>query len=243
MTVARRPGGSQRIPEPRAREDAGDPVWQGCDASFALARILPGLDRHQARLAGSPQPRHDERMSAVLVALADGANGAEVLLTTRASTLASHTGEVSFPGGRVDGGEDVVSAARREAFEEVGLRPHDTVFHGHLAPVSTLVSKSFIVPVVVSTSRDRELTLHAPEVDRAFWVPLRDLVRADTFHWEWWSFDGSTVPDRPMFFFHLDDETIWGATARILHELLCVVHGVEHPVRRDQGPPASRTAR
>jgi hypothetical protein len=70
------------------------------------------------------------------------------------------------------------------------------------------------------------LSVH--EVERAFWVPLSELVRPDTFHWEWWQFDHDELRgERPMFFFHLDDETVWGATARMLHELLCRVHGIE----------------
>jgi hypothetical protein len=58
------------------------------------------------------------------------------------------------------------------------------------------------------------------------WVPLIELVRADTFREEIWDFNGER---RPMFFFELDDETIWGATARILHQLLRVALGLDDP--------------
>jgi len=59
------------------------------------------------------------RQAAVLVALADGPDGAEVLLTRRAQTLSSHRGEISFPGGRVDPGETFETATLRETFEEL----------------------------------------------------------------------------------------------------------------------------
>jgi hypothetical protein len=91
------------------------------------------------------------------------------------------------------------------------------------------VSRSFIVPIIGTIEKKPELVLNSYEVERAMWVPLAELVRADTFSWEWWNFDRVELPgDRPMFFFHLDDETVWGATARMLHELLCVIHGVNH---------------
>ena len=167
-------------------------------------------------------------MSAVLVALADGPDGAEVLLTRRSEKLSSHKGEISFPGGRVDPDEDITSAARREAQEEVGLQVHPSAVHGRLSSLSTFVSKSYIVPVVAAVETKPALSLHDAEVDRAFWIPLRELAAPDVFEWEWWSFYSATDTERPMFFFYLHDETVWGATARVLHELLCVVHGVDH---------------
>ena len=88
------------------------------------------------------------RSSAVLVALTDGDDGAEVLLTRRSELLRSHRGEISFPGGRVDAGETSRRAAVREAYEEVALSPSAVRIHGRLEPISTMVSRSFIVPVV-----------------------------------------------------------------------------------------------
>ncbi|MDF1523224.1 MAG: CoA pyrophosphatase, partial [Trueperaceae bacterium] len=60
--------------------------------------------------------------AAVLVPLLDGPDGLELLFTVRASGLARHAGQVAFPGGRLEAGEDVVATAIREAEEEVGLR-------------------------------------------------------------------------------------------------------------------------
>lgn len=228
MSATRRPGGTQRIPSPAVRRRGGDPVWSSASASFALNDVLASVTRHQSAVAGAHAPQTDERVSAVLVALADGPHGAEVLLTRRSETLTNHKGEISFPGGRVDPDEDVVSAARREALEEVGLDVGATGVRGRLSPLSTFVSKSYIVPVVAAVDAKPELVLHEPEVDRAFWIPLRELAAPDVFEWEWWSFNRPTDPERAMFFFYLHDETVWGATARVLHELLCVVHGVDH---------------
>jgi 8-oxo-dGTP pyrophosphatase MutT (NUDIX family) len=166
------------------------------------------------------------RSSAVLVALTDGDDGAEVLLTRRSERLSSHRGEISFPGGRVDAGETFEAAALREAFEEVAMSPSSVHLHGRLEPISTMASRSFIVPVVGTLDSHPALTPAAAEVERILWVPLAELTRADTFREELWDFDGGR---RPIFFFELDDETIWGATARILHQLLRVALGIVGP--------------
>ena len=164
------------------------------------------------------------RESAVLVLMIDGSDGAEVLLTRRSQTVTSHRGEISFPGGRVDPGEGFDEAALREAHEEVSLDPTAVQVRGRLDPISTTASASFIVPVIATVDTVPALRPAAAEVDRILWVPLAELTRADTFREEVWQRDGEL---RPIFFFELEDETIWGATARILHQLLRVALGVE----------------
>jgi mutator protein MutT len=172
-----------------------------------------------------PVPPNDTlRSSAVLIAIIDGADGAEVLLTRRSETLRNHRGEISFPGGRVDAGETFEAAALREAHEEVALEPSAVQLHGRIDPFSTMVSRSFIVPVVGTVGQAPVLRAAESEVERIMWVPLAELTRTDTFREELW---GHNDERRPMFFFELDDETIWGATARILHQLLRVALGIE----------------
>lgn len=166
------------------------------------------------------------RHSAVLVVLHDGELGPEVLFTKRSSALRNHRGEISFPGGRVDPGETVVQAALREAWEEVALDPALVTVHGELDHLATFVSASHIVPVVATVAARPELTAHVAEVDRIFWVPLAELAGVETFREEWW---GDVAVERPIFFFELTDETVWGATARILHQLLRLAHEVDGP--------------
>lgn len=222
-----RSGGTQIIPQPSSRRPGGEPAWSGCSADFSLEAIRTHLDGRVSQVGVTSSPRSDERVSAVMGLLADGPNGAEILLTRRSQNLSSHRGEISFPGGRVDEGESIVDAALRETWEEVGIASHLVEVHAELSPLSTFVSRSYIVPVIASMNAKTELKLNSVEVDRAMWVPLAELVRPDTFSWEWWTFDRSAESgERPMYFFHLDDETVWGATARMLHELLCLIHGV-----------------
>ena len=171
----------------------------------------------------------DARPSAVLITLLDGPHGAEVLLTKRSKELRNHSGEISFPGGRIDAGESPVEAALREAHEEVGLPTALVRVHGQLSHLSTVVSRSYIVPIVGTVNERPELTPHDREVARILWVPLADLVHPATYREEWW---GTPPLDRRMHFFELDDETVWGATAFMLFEMLSLVYG----------PPAMRTA-
>ena len=231
----RRAGGAQKIPTPTVRRSGGAAMWSDQTADFTLEAIVDKIQQ----LSIIPQisidersraaPRENEKISAVLALLAPGEHGAEILLTRRSTKLSNHQGEISFPGGRVDSDESIVEAALRETHEEVGVTAQLVTVHAELSPLSTFVSRSYIVPVLATVHEKPELFISSDEVDRALWVPLAELVRADTFSWEWWNFDRVEFSeDRPMFFFHLDDETIWGATARILHELLCVIHGVNH---------------
>jgi 8-oxo-dGTP pyrophosphatase MutT (NUDIX family) len=157
--------------------------------------------------------------------LVDGPDGAEVLLTRRSTRLSSHRGEISFPGGRADEGESIVDAAIRETFEEVGIESSLLSVHCELSPLSTFVSRSYIVPVIASIETKPVLHINEHEVERAFWIPLTELIRPDTYVSETWTFTMSDQPSaQPMHFFYLEDETVWGATARMLHELLSLVH-------------------
>ena len=171
-------------------------------------------------------PFPDARASAVLVALHDGPAGAEVVLTRRSWALRNHRGEISFPGGRLDPGETPEVGALREAHEEVALDPDAVRLIGRLQTLSTVVSLSHIVPVVGLLDRRPELHPAVDEVERILHVPLTMLIAPGVFREEHWD---EPPLDRAISFFELDDETIWGATGRMLHQLLRLAHGVDAP--------------
>ena len=212
----RRAGGGQEIPRPA--------VWSpGKLTAPATHPLSITVDDIAGALADSPpgQPLAPAfpgaRLSAVLIVLADGRDGAEVLLTRRSRHLRNHKGEISFPGGRVDPGESPENAARREAHEEVGLEPSAVELIGELEHLSTVVSRSYIVPLVGRLPAIIALTPASQEVERVLWLPLAELVRPDTYRSERW---GRSPTDRLLHFFELDDETVWGATAHMLVDLL-----------------------
>jgi 8-oxo-dGTP pyrophosphatase MutT (NUDIX family) len=176
----------------------------------------------------SPAPPPGPINAAVLAVLFEEAGEARLIFTRRSSSLRSHAGQVSFPGGRLDPGEDAPTAALREAHEEIALNPAQVSLQGWIHPVLTLVSASLIMPLVATVPSRPHVVASPAEVERVFDVPLADLAHPDNFHEERWSFPGRPVPGRPdgsfpVWFFEVEGEMIWGATARMLYELLSVV--------------------
>ena len=213
-----RAGGSQVIPRPKNFRIIDHNPWLNLDTS-ALSSLEVVT---QAVAAFQPdhvlrQPLENVRPSAVLVGLFESSNGVEAILTRRSQNLTNHRGEISFPGGRLDAGESVLQAALRETQEEIGLSPEDVEVVGELNSMATVVSNSHIVPIVGRYRTPPKLHAVNDEVDRVFSVPLSELVRTDTYSQEHWIFDDREFQ---INFFYLDDETIWGATARILFQVM-----------------------
>jgi 8-oxo-dGTP pyrophosphatase MutT (NUDIX family) len=190
-----------------------DPPWE-IDTTWSVDDLLAFVPQRSAPLLPSFP---DARVSAVLIALVDGDDGAEVLLTRRSMHLRNHRGEISFPGGRLDPGETPLETALRESHEEVGLDPSLPTVVGELGHLNTIVSRSYIVPIVSVLPERPELAPQTGEVDRVLWTPLAELTRPGTYRMERW---GRPPLDRPLHFFELDDETVWGATAHMLVDLL-----------------------
>jgi 8-oxo-dGTP pyrophosphatase MutT (NUDIX family) len=179
----------------------------------------------------SPEELPPSSGAAVLVALFEEAGEARVVLTRRSPALRSHRHEVSFPGGRIDASEDAVAAALREASEEVGLDSSEVTPVGWLHPVVTFASGSHITPLVATLGGRPSLVPNPAEVERVFDVSLAELAADGVFHEERWTVQGRLVtgsPDGsfPVWFYEAEGELIWGATARMLTELLSLVLGV-----------------
>lgn len=237
-----------RVPRPgegrpgEARPGA-PPPWAHLDPARRRALALSGVrqaleDTGKGPSGGPPRPAGGAggtTPSAVLVALFEESGETRVVLTRRSESLSRHRGEVSFPGGRMDRGESALQAALREASEEVALDPAQVVRAGWLAPVVTFGSGSHIQPVVGALPGRPVLSPNPVEVARVFDVALAELVADGAFREECWRVPGRAVPgDRegwfPVWFFQVAGEVVWGATARILMELLTVALRL--------GPPA-----
>ena len=224
------------IPRPATAEPGGAPPWTP-RRGITLAAALDAFGRAGRSLADgppsvaaglpAPRARFVPVPSAVLVALFEEDGESRVVLTRRSTQLRTHQGQVSFPGGRIEPGEDALDAALREAHEEIGLDPAAVRPVGYLARAFAFSSGAPITPVVATLAARPALTPSPAEVDRAFDASLADL--AASFSEEWWS-----EPDAlrfPMYFFSVEGETIWGATARMLVDLLTsvLVDGVHGP--------------
>ena len=161
------------------------------------------------------------RAAAVLAALFEEDGEARVLLTRRASHLRSHTHEGSFPGGRLEAGEDAVTAALREAREEIALDTSEIEIIGTLTPISTLAATSGITPIVGFLPGRPDVKADPNEVEFVFDIALAGLLGDGVFEEERW--DTPWGDDRQINFFYLPHDIVWGATARILRELLELV--------------------
>ena len=114
------------------------------------------------------------REAAVLVAITDRPEPG-VLLTVRREHLRTHAGQVSFPGGRLDPGEDAIAAALREAEEEIGLPADQVALWGEADPYCTVTGYR-VTPVVGTVPPDLPLAPHEHEVAGWFEAPLSFLL-------------------------------------------------------------------
>ncbi len=225
MTTRR--GGEQIIPRPPEWRLGESPTWLNENARCVIPEIDVIAHRISTRdvmFKVTTQEFSQEwistaRLSAVLVPILSTENGPSVILTKRAAHLKNHRGEISFPGGRVEEAESAHGAALRETEEEIGLLSHNIDIVGELDSLTTFVSNSVIVPVVGHVHTINELVANADEVSRIMVVPISELMRPDTYRNEWWP---TPRGDLNIHFFALDDETIWGATARILRQFIDV---------------------
>jgi 8-oxo-dGTP pyrophosphatase MutT (NUDIX family) len=154
--------------------------------------------------------------SAVLVPLYADEHGApHAVFTRRRDDLRRHPGEISFPGGRRDDGETLVATALREAHEEVGLPPAAVEIVGALAPFGTFVTNYAIYPFVGLIEPGFAWVLGETEVAEVFELSLAALAAAHAM---------KRLVRKGIAFrtdvYEVGGHMIWGATARILADLL-----------------------
>jgi len=183
------------------------------------------LDRLRASLAapageGPIAGDHPELRSAactpaaVLVAITDRPKPG-VILTVRREHLRTHAGQVAFPGGRLDPGEEPVAAALREAREELALDPALVAVAGSLEPYRTITSY-LVTPVIGVIPPGVALTPHDHEVADWFEAPLAHLLDPANRRTESAVFGGL---QRRYWRIEWNDRLIWGATAAMLVNL------------------------
>jgi 8-oxo-dGTP pyrophosphatase MutT (NUDIX family) len=178
---------------------------------LALSGVLLDIASHS-------EPQADEQVpAAVLVPLYKASDGElRVVLTKRRADLRRHAGEISFPGGRHDPEDATLSdTALREAEEEIGLARAEVTMVGALERTSTYVTNYAIHPFVGLLEGERVWRASELEVDAVLEPSLREIRAGGT----------RTRLERRGFAFEtdayvFDGELVWGATARILEELL-----------------------
>ncbi len=157
--------------------------------------------------------------AAVLVAVTDRTEPG-VILTVRREHLRTHAGQVAFPGGRLDAGEDAVTAALREAHEEILLDPRDVDVVGTIEPYRTVTGYS-VTPVVGVVPPDLPLSPHESEVADWFEVPLGHVLDPANQEQKTALFQGR---ERHYYEILWNGRRIWGATAAMIVNLSRRLH-------------------
>jgi 8-oxo-dGTP pyrophosphatase MutT (NUDIX family) len=233
--VNRRSPGGPAVGARRARYERAVSPAPGFDE--ALGRIRAAL----AARAPRTMRVADYRPAAVLVALLARPEGPTVLFTRRTETVPHHKGEISFPGGGREPGEDAAAAALREADEEVGLPPSSAEIVGTLDDLPSIAG--YVVTPVVAAVREppAAFTAAAFEVVEPFELPLARLLDPTVRRASLWdparlpaeilaAVRASPVPFEEVdaatghwrvWSFHADERrVVWGLTARILADLV-----------------------
>jgi 8-oxo-dGTP pyrophosphatase MutT (NUDIX family) len=154
---------------------------------------------------------HGRTEAAVLVPMHGWPENPGLVLTERRSDLKRHAGEISFPGGRRDGGEELMQTALREAEEEIGLSPGNVEVVGALPPIGTFVTNYKITPFVGLIEEGMRFEPNPTEVESVLVASLEDLAAG--YHRRRLVRRG--VPIKTDTYL-VADKMIWGATARIL---------------------------
>ena len=218
-------GGRQRIPRPPGTRPGELPAWSALGPTERIIPLAAAVEQlsHAGPPLGPTFDVTDAREAAVLVALFEDVGETHVVLTKRPETMPSHQGEIAFPGGKREPTDaSLVAAALREAYEEIGLEPDAVEVVIELDTIATVASAFTISPFVGVLAEPPVLKPHPREVVDVFAVPVSQLLSPEAYREELWDLWGAY---RPMAFFELPGETVWGATARILSRLLLVITG------------------
>lgn len=166
------------------------------------------------------------RRAAVLAPIYHREGEPYVVFTRRSDELSDHPGQMSFPGGGVEPGDaDLRATASRESDEEIGLRPTEIEFVGRLDELETV--SEYVVTPFVGRVPDRTYEPDDREVAEVVPLPVAGLV--DPSNYEAERRDHPRYGPIRLDFFHVDGYTVWGATGRMLAQLLQLTTDWEPP--------------
>lgn len=207
--------------------DLSDPAAIIEQLRRALQQPLPGLP---AQMGMAPQPRPgterildpllDCRRAGVLVLLYPCEQGLCLPLTRRTESVDNHRGQISFPGGSMDPGENAIATALREAQEELAIDSTQIEVLGSLSPLYIPPSGFCIYPVVAFARERPDFVPSCAEVAELIEVPLAHLLDPANRREENWIVRDMSVR---VPFYAVGPHKVWGATAMVLCELLALV--------------------
>lgn len=177
--------------------------------ALAQAPVLPPLESDLDKIAFEASVP-----AAVMIAVTDRPQPG-VILTVRRDHMRTHAGQVAFPGGRIDPGENAVQAALREAWEEIGLDPATTEVVSEVDPYRTITGFA-VTPVLAVVPPDQQLSPHEHEVADWFEAPLHFVLDPANQQLKSALFQGR---ERHYYEIVWNDRKIWGATAAMIVNL------------------------
>lgn len=197
-----------------------------------LALDLPAALAHEAMRAVDasgrpPQFRHSvpPRPGSVLLLMYPGAEGAiNFPLIKRPDYSGTHSGQVSFPGGKAEEGENTIQTALREAEEEVGVHPSEVTVLGVLSNFFVVPSNFMVTPVVGYARKRPQFVPDKIEVVRILEGDIRSLLPAEAIHVSEIVVAKTYRLNAPHFI--IDNEMVWGATAMMLNEFRVILNEV-----------------
>ena len=159
--------------------------------------------------------------SAVLIPLYKKEGEYHILFIQRTDRVKDHKGQISFPGGAYEEGDDNLrQTALREAAEEVGLAAEDVEVLGELDDLRTIGSNYVISPFVARMPWPYQLKVDEWETEEVIEVPISVLLDKSNISQDKTILDGKEID---QYYYHYQDKVIWGATARILHQFLGIL--------------------
>ena len=190
------------------------------------------------RLTLDPIAAHEPRSvddqsydAAVLAPIIDRDGEDHLLFTRRADHLGEHPGQMSFPGGGAEPEDgSILETALREANEEIGLDPDAVDVVGRLDDIRTVTE--YAVTPFVGRIPDRAYEPDEREVAEIVVLPLSGLL--DPSNYEYERREHPYYGDVVVHYFHVDGYTVWGATGRILVQLLELATPFEAPLERSR---------
>lgn len=171
------------------------------------------------RIAPEHLPPGGFARAAALVPLHEKDGEAHLLLTRRPLHMRRHAGQISVPGGRIEPGEEPLEAALREAEEEIGLPRERAEVLGPLSETLVLQTAFRLTPWVASVPYPYPYVASPGEVDEILHVPLSALLAPGAHRVEPREVYGMSLD---VHYFTMGEDVLWGATARIVWELVGV---------------------
>ncbi len=197
-----------------------------------LQKPLPGIDAHRlmvpketGNVRFDPTKMQQARLSSVLIMFYERHGELYLPLTQRHDYGGTHSGQVSFPGGKWEPGDlNLIVTATREAEEEIGIAQNMVQVLGQLTDLFIPPSNFKVTPVVSYTTIEPEFKLDSYEVKELIEVPLTRLLDKDVVKTTHIPIRGGLRLNAP--YFDLNNKIVWGATAMMLSELVAILKRV-----------------